>query len=293
MSGMQRGTSEPPAGPSKRFFITDVEMHELTGLIYRQSGIVLAADKKSLVSSRLYKRLKALGLDAFGEYLSLLRSPEGARETVAMIDEMTTNKTDFFREPQHFEYLTAAVLPAMALGEWSMLNIWSAGCSTGEEPYTLAMVLAEYFGGTRNFRIIATDLSTQVLQVARQGVYANALGRAIPAPLRRKYTMTGQGAQAHRFRIVPELRERVSFKSLNLVSPGWDIPGGLHMIFCRNVMIYFDAKTRGRLIAKFRAQLRPEGHLFIGHSETLASTDRGFLQVRPTIYQMCRDVPHG
>jgi chemotaxis protein methyltransferase CheR len=178
------------------------------------------------------------------------------------------------------------VLPALARSDWSVLNFWCAGCSTGEEPYSLAMVLAEYFGTTRNFSIVATDICTQALWMARQAVYADDLGKTIPPPLRRKYTLTGRGSQTGRFRIVPELRERIRFDYLNLVGGSWNVPTSAHVVFCRNVMIYFDAKTRGAIVGRFRRYLKSGGHLFIGHSETLGNLDRkfGFVQVRPTVY---------
>jgi chemotaxis protein methyltransferase CheR len=170
------------------------------------------------------------------------------------------------------------------LSEWSVVNFWSAGCSTGEEPYTLAMVLAEYFGTTRSFHILATDLSTQALQTARQAIYSNELGNSIPLALRQKYTLTGHGTQNGRFRIVPELRERVSFKQINFIDRLWDVPGDMHIIFCRNVMIYFDKKTRTEIVSGFHKKLRAYGYLFIGHSETLGDIDKKFDQIRPTIY---------
>ena len=269
--------------------LADHEARELVGLIYEHSGIVLTGDKKSLIASRLQKRLKALRLHSFREYLRYLsQSPDNEVEIVAMIDEISTNKTEFFREHQHFDYLVSDILPSLAISDWTILNFWSAGCSTGEEPYTLAMVLAEYFGTTRNFNIFATDLCTQVLWVARQAVYSNDLGKSIPPALRQKYTLNGHGSQAGRFRIVPELRERVTFEYINLIAPDWQIPGAMNVIFCRNVMIYFDLKTRSRIVGRFRRHLKPDGHLFIGHAETLNGIDRaiGFVQVRPTVYAL-------
>jgi chemotaxis protein methyltransferase CheR len=270
------------------FSMTVTETHDFIELIYKHSGIVLTPEKKSLISSRLHKRLKMLGLGSFGEYLDYLRgSGEADGEIVAMVDEITTNKTAFFREPHHFNYLTSTVLPALVTSEWSVLNVWSAGCSTGEEPYTLAMVLAEFFGTTRSFHIFATDLSTQALQVARCAVYPDELGTPIPYALRQKYTMSGRGSQSGRFRIVPELRDRVTFRQLNLIDRYWELPEEINIIFCRNVMIYFDKKTRGGIISRFQRHLRGDGHLFIGHSETLGDIEHGLVQVRPTIYS-CR-----
>lgn len=273
------------SGGSGAFAMTDSEALDFIELIHRHSGIVLTPEKRSLITSRLQKRLKALGLGSFGEYLDYLQhSHERDAEIVVMIDEITTNKTAFFREGHHFNFLTSNILPTLATSQWSMLNIWSAGCSTGEEPYTLAMVLAEYFGTTRNFTILATDLSTQALQTAKRAIYTSELGGSIPFAMRQKYTMTGRGSQRGRFRIVPELRERVTFQQVNLVDRAWDIPGEINIIFCRNVMIYFDKETIHRIISGFRRVLKSDGYLFIGHSETLGDIDNRFVQVQPTVY---------
>jgi len=265
--------------------IKDGEMRELIELIYRHSGIVLTPEKKSLVISRLHKRLKALDIGGFDDYLDYLKtSPERDDEIVAMINEITTNKTAFFRENHHFDFLTSQILPSLSLSQWSVLNVWSAGCSTGEEPYSLAMVLANYFGGTRNFRILATDLSTRVLQTAYRAVYPNESAEPIPPALRKKYTMSGIGSQKGYFRIVPELRECVTFQQDNLIRRDWGAIGMMDIIFCRNVMIYFDQETRSKIVSGFSRKLKPGGYLFIGHSETLGGLEHSFTQVHPTIY---------
>ncbi len=267
------------------FKITDEDTRVFIDLIYQKSGIVLAPDKKSLISSRLHKRLMALDLHSFREYLDyLFTSPDRDSEIITMIGEITTNKTAFFREKHHFDYLVSHILPQLASAGRTVLNIWCAGCSTGEEPYTLAMVLTEHFGTPRKFNILAVDLSTQALHAARLGVYADSVGAPIPAALKQKYTLTGSGAQSGRFRIVPELRERIRFGHFNLIDHHWDIPAEMDIIFCRNVMIYFDKKTRHTIVTRFGQKLRGTGHLFIGHSETLSDLDNAFVQVRPTVY---------
>jgi chemotaxis protein methyltransferase CheR len=286
-TGKSAAESQGPGGIG----LKDFDARDLIALIYEHSGIVLTSDKKSLISSRLHKRLKNLALPSFRAYIKYLQSSPGRdAELVAMIDEITTNKTEFFREHQHFDFLVSTILPDIAQSDWSVLNFWSAGCSTGEEPYTLAMVLAEFFGMTRNFNIFATDLSTQALRTARQAVYSNVLGASIPFGLRQKYTLTGHGSQTGRFRIVPELRTRVTFDQVNLIASGWNIPGAMDIVFCRNVMIYFDPQTRKQIVARLRRHIKPDGYLFIGHSETLGGIDRelGFVQVRPTVYALRR-----
>jgi len=301
MDGTSAGSTEPvlqaddATRPSRRsvvqtgFNLKDSEARELISLIYEYSGIVLTLDKKTLISSRLNKRLRRLGLRSFRQYLEYLQHPRGsADEFTEMIDEITTNKTEFFREHQHFEYLAASILPDLATSDWSIVNFWCAGCSTGEEPYSLAMVLAEYFGTTRNFTIFASDLSTQALRTEHRAVYPKALGASIPVALRQKYTLTGHGSQTGRFRIVPELRSRVTFGHVNLIAPDWQVPTAMNVVFCRNTMIYFDQKTRVQIVAKFRRHLKVGGYLFVGHSETLGGIDRGlgFVQVKPTIYAL-------
>jgi chemotaxis protein methyltransferase CheR len=276
-----------PGGPN----LKDSEARDLIALIYEHSGIVLTIDKKNLISSRLNKRLRKLDLRSFRRYLDYLKySPERDVEMVSMIDEITTNKTEFFREHQHFDFLISDVLPSLVTSEWSTLSFWCAGCSTGEEPYSLAMVLAEYFGTARNFTIFATDLSTQALWTARRAVYSNDQGVSIPFGLRQKYTLTGHGSQTGKFRIAPELRGRVTFDQVNLIAPDWKIPGTMNIVFCRNTMIYFDQRTRGEIVAKFRRHLKADGYLFIGHSESLGGLERklGFAQVKPTVYVLRR-----
>ncbi len=279
--------SEPPywsAGPQS-FAISNEDTQEFIDLIYKKSGIVLAPNKKAMIVSRLSKRLRALQLESFREYLNFLQlSVDRDTEIVTMIGEITTNKTAFFRENHHFDYLTSTVLPLLARSGRSPINIWSAGCSTGEEPYTLAMVLTEFFGTPEKFTILAIDLSTRALQSARLGVYAEEEGSPIPSSLRRKYALSGKGPQQGRFRIAPELRNRVRFGHFNLIDRRWDIPAEMDIIFCRNVMIYFDKKTRSQIVARFGEKLRSGGHFFIGHSETLSDVSNDFVQVRPTVY---------
>lgn len=294
-SNETRWQSNDAAQPSRRstvptgFVLKDSEARELIGLIHEYSGIVLTLDKKTLISSRLSKRLRRLGLRSFRQYLSYLQDTrDSSDEFTTMIDEITTNKTEFFREHQHFDFLVASILPGLATSDWSMVNFWCAGCSTGEEPYSLAMVLAEYFGTTRNFSIFASDLSTQALRAAHRAVYPKDLGASIPFGLRQKYTLTGHGSQTGRIRIAPELRSRVSFGHVNLTAPDWQVPTVMDIVFCRNTMIYFDQKTRYDIVAKFRRHLKPGGYLFVGHSETLGGIDRGlgFVQVKPTVYAL-------
>lgn len=206
-----------------------------------------------------------------------------------MIDLVTTNKTDFFREPEHYTYLAGQVLPAWfeQNGSRRPFAIWSAGCSTGEEPYTMAMVLSEQASVHPGFdySILATDISTRVLAKAHRAIYDNDRIGPIPAAFKRKYLLRSKDRTQGLVRIVPELRERIRFKRLNFMDEDFGMRGDLDVIFCRNVVIYFDRQTQEKLVNKFCRQLRRGGYLFMGHSETLNGLDVPLVQVCPTVYR--------
>jgi chemotaxis protein methyltransferase CheR len=264
----------------------------LSELIYDQCGIHLAAEKQSLLESRLRKRLRSLSMASTAEYCSYVLASGGrAEELPHLIDVVTTNKTDFFRESQHFDFLIRTALPSLessrGAGTGQGVLLWSAGCSTGEEPYTLAMVLTEH--AERNsrfqFRLLATDISTVVLEQARRAVFRSELVQPIPADLRRKYLLRSKDTQKRLYRVVPELRDKVEFRRLNLMDGDFGIGEPVDIIFCRNVIIYFDPPTRARLLQKFTRQLRPGGYLFLGHSETLHGLDVPLTPAGPTVYR--------
>ena len=268
------------------------DFNRLSSFIYDHCGIKLPPVKRTMIESRLRKRLRALNMSRFSEYCDyILAERGGVEELVTMIDLVTTNKTDFFREPEHFTYLTETVLPEWceATGPRRSLpfNIWSAGCSTGEEPYTMAMVLSEFAAETSGFafKIFATDISTRVLETARTAVYATERIAPVPMALRKKYLLRSRNPGTEVVRIVPELRQKVSFKQLNFMDRifGWQEP--LDVIFCRNVVIYFDRPTQERLVNKFCEHLKPDGYLFMGHSETLNGLNVPLISVYPTIYR--------
>jgi len=265
------------------------EFARLSGFIYEQCGIKMPEAKKTMLEGRLQKRLRTLGMKSFEEYGSYLFSPEGTRqEVVQMIDLVTTNKTDFFREPEHFDYLTERVLP-----EWCQkyggrrLMVWSAGCSTGQEPYTLAMVLSEFAARQPGFdyKILATDISTRVLEKAKNAIYAEELLSPVPQPLKKKYLLRSKDRSSGLVRIVPELREKVSFRRLNFLEGDFGLREPLDIIFCRNVIIYFDRQTQERLLQRFYGHMRPGAHIFMGHSETLSGLDVPLASVYPTVYR--------
>lgn len=248
----------------------------LSDFVYEQCGIKLTAAKKTMVEGRLRKRLRNLKMTSFRQYIDYLFNAGALEsESVHMIDLVTTNKTDFFREPGHFYYLQEKALPELrekhGLGSRTRLNVWSAGCSSGEEPYTLAMVLSEFaerFPGFR-FSVLATDICTHVLEKAARGIYDHDRVEPVPMQLRKKYLLRSKDKSNRRVRICPELRSLVRFQRLNLMDDEFPIHEPMALIFCRNVMIYFDRPTQRRLIEKFARYLVPGGYLFVGHSESL------------------------
>ncbi len=260
--------------------------------IYELCGVSLPPVKNTMLSARLSKRMRCLGFSSFQDYYDYVTGPKGfSEESEQMINAVTTNKTDFFREPGHFEYLIHTVLPEVLkmrrISNLSRLTIWSAGCSSGEEPFTLAMILSEFFNGRQgDFIILATDISTRVLDIAIDGIYSSETIRPVPDPFKRKYLMRGTGRRHGLFRVVPELRERVVFRKLNLLEKSdFGISEKMDIIFCRNVMIYFDRRTQISLFRKFYAQLRPGGFIFLGHSETLNNINSDFEALQNSVYR--------
>ncbi len=265
-------------------------------LIYKVAGISLNESKKHLVQSRLQKRLRHYNLTRYQEYYDLVAGQESdSPELVALVNCITTNKTSFFREPHHFEFVARTILPEMQRqaarrGQEKRLRIWHAGCSTGEEPYTLAIALAEALGSRHdwNIRQLASDIDTQVLAHAQRGVYEQERAEAIPPPLLRKYFLRGRGDQADFVKVKPELQSQITFRRINLLEENWPIRDGARfdIVFCRNVVIYFDKPTRQRLFARYAATLRPGGYLFIGHSESLTGISDAFESLGKTIYRL-------
>jgi len=269
--------------------LTDREFKEFAALIYDRCGINLAPIKLIMLSSRLSKRLRVLSMDSFERYLDYVRTPEGlAQELVHLIDVVTTNKTEFFREPKHYEILTGKVLPELAArGRTRMIRVWSAGCSTGEEPYTLSMVFDRWCNNNgMSWAITASDISTKVLETAQKAVYQTRHIESIPDTYRREYLMRGKGRMAGMFRIVPELRKRIDFMRVNLVDDaGFGLSQKFDIIFCRNVVIYFDRETQKKLFERFWRQLVPGGFLFIGLSETLHRINDDFVSLSSSVYR--------
>ncbi len=263
----------------------------LSDLIYSECGIKLGENRKTMLASRLNKRLHALKMESYSEYFEYIRSAEGGRdEFVRMIDAVSTNKTEFFRESAQFDFLLQKALPALTGSAESTadacITLWSAGCSSGEEPYTLAFICAEFFSRREgSFNIVATDISTRVLDAARSAIYPDSAVGSIPNNLKRKYLMKGKGAKAGYHRVVPELVRRIRFSRHNLIRDDFNILPMMNIIFCRNVVIYFDRETQIALYRRFFDRLLPGGFLFIGHSETLYRLEENLLRIAPTIYR--------
>lgn len=268
------------------------DFQQLSAFIYSQLGIKMPASKITMLSGRLAKRLRALKFGSFQSYCEFLFSDQGQeQEMVHLINAVTTNKTDFFREPSHFAYLVDSALPVLqslnTFNNRRPLRIWSAGCSTGEEPYTLAMVLSEVRERQPGFafEIIATDISTRVLDVARRAVYPMERIEPVSMVHRKKYLLKGKDRRNPEVRIVPEVRRTVRFGRLNFMVDDFGLPEMVDIIFCRNVIIYFDKDTQERLMCKFSRYLNPNGYLFLGHSESLHGYDTPFVQIAPTVYR--------
>lgn len=271
------------------FKLSDREFSLFSRLVYEKAGINLHEGKKELVRSRLSRRLRAKKMSQFKEYYKFLMADDSGEELIHMLDAISTNLTSFFREPKHFAFLEQTALPSVtSIGKSPKrpLNIWSAGCSSGEEPYTLSICLHEFSESQPelNFRILATDISTKMLGTATNGVYHGSQVQTIAPNVLRKYFQRGQGNWAGHFRLKPFVRKTIEFKRLNLMEP-FPFSTKFQIIFCRNVMIYFDKQTQSRLVNKYYDSLVSGGFLFIGHSESLMGTEHHFKYVQPTIYQ--------
>lgn len=274
------------------------EFDRLRQLVYDHCGITLHDGKETLVVNRLGRRLRALELGTFREYLTYLESPEGQRaEHEHFINALTTNKTNFFREPHHFEFLARRAVPEAlaraARGEPRTFRVWCAAASTGQEPYTLAMTLREAFAGHPGWdvRILASDIDTDVLRRAARGRYTPAEVDEVPAALRASsFERMGTG-EPDDFRVVPELRRLIQFRRVNLIGDTWPFQGRFDLIFCRNVVIYFDRPTQAVLFRRFRGHLKETGYLVMGHSESLYWMNDQYAAVQGTIYRPFGPVP--
>ncbi|MCP4108461.1 MAG: protein-glutamate O-methyltransferase [Desulfobacteraceae bacterium] len=261
-----------------------------SAFIKTEIGINMPDAKKTMLQARLQKRLRKLGIKTFEEYYDYVFSPAGVEKELAnMIDVITTNKTDFFREPQHFDYLVQTVLPELisTRGMKKKAMVWSAGCSSGEEVYTLAMVLSEFsykFPGFQ-YSILGTDISTKVLKEAVVGIYDHEKVEPVPLTLRKKYLLRSKDKEKQLVRIAPELRSLVSFRRVNFMENDLGIREAVDIIFCRNVLIYFDRPTQEKVLNRLCRYLKPGGYMFMGHSETLSGLNVSLIPACSTVYK--------
>jgi chemotaxis protein methyltransferase CheR len=253
-------------------------------------GIKMPDSKMTMVQSRLMRRTRELQLDSIDDYGRYFFATESSEERQHLINAITTNKTDFFREPEHFDYLVKTALPKLRAGidpRMFRLNVWSAACSSGQEVYTLAMVLSEYgaHNGGPDFDILGTDISTKVLEQARQAVYAEALLEPVPFNLRNKYMLSSKDRTCPMVRIKPVLRAKARFRQLNFMNESYGISDMFDIAFCRNVLIYFDRETQEAVIRKICRNIKPGGYLFVGHSESLSGMDLPVRQVTSAVFR--------
>jgi len=267
------------------------DFEQFSELINRSLGIRMSENKLTMLQGRLTRRMRHLRLSSFAEYRDyLFHSPNAEEEFVHFADAVTTNKTDFFREPQHFDYLVNEALPALdrhnRAAFWPA-KVWCAGCSTGEEPWTLSMVLNEYGlrRGHFDFSLLATDISSRVLAHAQHATYGHTAAEAIPPTLRKRYLLSSRDPSHRLVRIVPDLRRRVSFQRLNFMDRAYNIKTRFEAIFFRNVMIYFDKPTQEAVVNRLCRHLVPSGYLFVGHSESLAGLHVPLKQIAIAVYQ--------
>lgn len=267
--------------------MTDADFLQIAKYIESTVGIKMPATKKVMMQSRLASRVKSCHCSSYKEYIQYVFSHND--ELILMIDALTTNKTDFFREANHFDFLTKEVIPPLVDERVPTINLWSAGCSSGEEPYTLAIVLEEYKKANPmahfNFKITASDISTKVLDKAYYGVYPMEEINNIPLAMKKEYFLKCTSAKTPLVKVKQNIRSHVSFKRLNFMDDDFFMDCIYDVIFCRNVLIYFDKQTQENVIRKFMKYLAPGGYLFLGHSETIFSMNLPLKSCAPTVYR--------
>jgi chemotaxis protein methyltransferase CheR len=260
----------------------------LATFIQDYSGIKMPANKRTMLEGRLRRRMRATRIGDVNEYCRFLFDEDGlASETIHLIDAVTTNKTEFFREPAHFDFMIAKGLPALAAKGKREIKIWSSACSTGAEPYTIAMVMDEFCEKQRglDYSILCTDICTEVLDQAIAGRFAEAMIEPVSMARRQRYVMRSRDATSHEVRITPDLRSKLSFARLNLMDDAYPIENDLDIVFCRNILIYFDKPTQAKVLKRLCNHLAPGGYLFLGHSESIVGIDLPVVQIANTVFQ--------
>lgn len=269
--------------------LSDTEFQKIRDLVYQKVGITLNKQKKSLVVGRLQKILRKNGFINFDQYLNHVVNDTTGNSLVTLVDRISTNHTFFYREFDHFEYFSKKILPAVKRqfnnGKAGKIRLWCAGCSSGEEPYTLSMLIDNFLGSEASkwdIGILATDISVSALEKAKTAIYSDENVERLPSALKSKYLKSAGTGQ---WTIEDKIKKRIMYKRLNLMRPEYPFKGKFQIIFCRNVMIYFDLKTREELVEKFHRYTENAGYLFIGHSETLGRGNQFFEYLQPAVYQ--------
>ena len=264
------------------------DFHQFSDYIYAQFGIKMPDIKRVMLQGRLLKRIRELKMKSYTEYKDYFFSPEGQKnEIYKFLSVVTTNKTDFFREPVHFDYLTSEALPELASRGRKNIKIWSAACSSGEEPYTIAVVVNEYIENHPGltYSLLGTDISANVLEKAARGIYPEKSIDMIPLSLKKKYFLRSKDRENPTVRVAPQLQRNFSLKYLNFMDPVYDIKDEFDIIFCRNALIYFDRETQEKVINKLCSKLVTGGYMFIGHSESMANMEVPLVNIKPTIFK--------
>lgn len=270
---------------TQRLALSDAHFRRICQLIYQRAGIVLAEHKRDMVYNRLVRRLRTLGLDDFGRYLSMLEANQNSAEWQAFVNSLTTNLTAFFREAHHFP-----VLAEHARKHSGEYRVWSAAASTGEEPYSIAITLADTLGiAPGRFKVFGSDIDTEVLAKAQNGIYRQEELKTLSPQQLQRYFMRGTGPHEGLVRVRSELGNAVEFAALNLLDKQYNVPGPFDAIFCRNVMIYFDKETQQEILKRFVPLLKPGGLLFAGHSENFSNLSRDFWLRGQTVYALSKE----
>lgn len=268
--------------------LNDVDFEKLSNFIYTNYGIKLPISKKIMLQSRLASRLKANKMNSFTDYTRyVLSGKAGEEEIVNMIDLVSTNKTDFYREAGHFDFMREVVLPEYIAKETNApFKVWSSASSSGEEAYTIAMVISEFMEEHRkfDFEILGTDISSRILEKARTAIYPMDRVDVVPLAQKKKYLLRSKDQENPQVRIVPQLRARTRFFRLNLMDNSYNAPKDFDIIFCRNVLIYFDRETQEQVIKKLCSHLKPGGYFFLGHSESISGIDVPLRPLKPTMF---------
>ncbi len=260
----------------------------LADFIHDYSGIKMPANKRTMLEGRLRRRMRATHIGDVNDYCRYLFEGDGmAAEVIHLIDAVTTNKTEFFREPAHFQFMAKQGLPALAAAGRREIKIWSSACSTGAEPYTIAMMMDEFCQGRRgvDYSILCTDICTEVLGQAIAGIFSEQMIEPVSMERRQRYVMRARDRSSGHVRITPHLRAKLSFARLNLMDEAYPVDTDLDIVFCRNILIYFDKVTQAKVLGRLCDHLRPGGYLFLGHSESIVGIDLPVTQIANTVFQ--------